>query len=262
MLPANISYKVKGNVLFLILIAVALFAALSYAITSSSRSGGDAISKDKAKIAASEIIQYATSIESAITRLRTINGCQVNQISFVNPITAGSYTNNKAPTDKSCHVFAPEGGNQYYWQPINDSFLDANALNKDGTPNSHYGKIYFLDDFQVVDVGTTCEAAECVDMIFIMSALKPEICIEINNKLGIQKHPSLLAPYDGFTNYGFTSGLSSNLVNGNYSYINIGAFIGDGLSDPYFTGKYNGCFDQTDGSNWHQYTYYHVLIAR
>jgi hypothetical protein len=56
----------SGNVLFLILIAVALFAALSYAVTSSSRSSGAQIGADQARIMAAEIRQYASSIEQAI----------------------------------------------------------------------------------------------------------------------------------------------------------------------------------------------------
>lgn len=62
----------SGNVLFLILIAVALFAALSYAVTSSSRGGGIDAKKDSSELIASEIMNYVSSLEQAVTRLR---GC-------------------------------------------------------------------------------------------------------------------------------------------------------------------------------------------
>lgn len=99
----------KGNVLFLILIAVALFAALSYAVTSSSKGGGSGISKDKANISAAEIAQYGASLEQAITRMQVVGNCAENQISFENPIESG-YVNPNAPADKRCHVFDPSGG--------------------------------------------------------------------------------------------------------------------------------------------------------
>ncbi|PJF37579.1 MAG: hypothetical protein CUN55_21350, partial [Phototrophicales bacterium] len=66
------SYQ-KGNVLFLILIAVALFAALSYTVTWSGRANEGRLNKDRAELLAAEIIQYATQMEQAITRVRIIN---------------------------------------------------------------------------------------------------------------------------------------------------------------------------------------------
>ena len=56
---SNQKCREEGNVLFLILIAVVLFAALSYAVTSSTRSGGGSVSKDKAKSYAAAIVQHA-----------------------------------------------------------------------------------------------------------------------------------------------------------------------------------------------------------
>jgi hypothetical protein len=55
--------KQSGNVLFLILIAVALFAALSYAVTQSSRGGGDA-DNELAQIAQAESDNCTSSVDA------------------------------------------------------------------------------------------------------------------------------------------------------------------------------------------------------
>lgn len=71
----------KGNVLFLILIAVALFAALSYAVTKSTSGGGSADSEVN-KIAASRIIQSALSFRTDIDRWRILNGVAASDMDF------------------------------------------------------------------------------------------------------------------------------------------------------------------------------------
>ena len=111
----------KGNALFLILIAVALFAALSYAVTQSGRGGGG-IDKETELLEATKVIQIIGDVRSAITRL-TLTGCNINEISFYSDIyaTPSNYDNANSPIaggDFSCHLFHPDGGGLYILEKI------------------------------------------------------------------------------------------------------------------------------------------------
>lgn len=97
-----------GNVLFLILIAVTLFAALTYAITNSSRSGKTDISQEKAQLSEAVGNSCTSSVNAAVLRLSMAGKCSNSQISYEQP--DGTNPNPAAPADKSCHIFHPAGG--------------------------------------------------------------------------------------------------------------------------------------------------------
>ncbi len=72
----------RGNALFLILIAVALFAALSYAVTQSGRSGSGGVSKETGTLNAGQITDYPASIRTTITRMILTGGATSGAIDF------------------------------------------------------------------------------------------------------------------------------------------------------------------------------------
>src|ERR1700685_795686 len=93
----------RGNALFLILIAVALFAALGYAITQSGRGGGN-ISNQTALITAAQVTEAPAGLRSAISRM-VLSG--VSGTSLVYYHHAGTYDT----ADDAVHVFTqPLGG--------------------------------------------------------------------------------------------------------------------------------------------------------
>jgi hypothetical protein len=101
------NYTQSGNVLFLILIAVTLFAALSYAVTQSTRGGGNATS-EKLALDAAQIQQWHSTLKYNFIKFSLNSGIAQPDIRINNgfgwlPCTTGS----------DC-LWAPEGGNLEY----------------------------------------------------------------------------------------------------------------------------------------------------
>lgn len=80
----------NGNVLFIILIAVVLFAALSYAVSSSSRSGAGDLSDETLRLKTSQLMQQVVAFRTAIVRIYTLN--EVEQIRWDNSVYNASGT--------------------------------------------------------------------------------------------------------------------------------------------------------------------------
>ena len=99
----------SGSAFLYIIIAIALLAALSVAVSRGNRGSTSTMSDQQAKLAAQEIIDYGNTVAAAVQKLR-LRGCTDTQISFENSAIAG-HVNPNAPADESCHILSPSGGN-------------------------------------------------------------------------------------------------------------------------------------------------------
>ncbi len=178
--------KQRGNILFLILLAVVLFAALSYAVTSSMRGGGKDGGSEGASVKAAQIIQYATLIETTFMRLK-LSGCGIDQISFEHPeaTAAGlNYANGRAPSNKSCHMFEPEGGGVSY-QSFEGDFINPGGESANcgsGTctavPWAHRGHFRFIpsQDFPYFTGIASGQPGQVADTVMILPFIERDIC--------------------------------------------------------------------------------------
>lgn len=229
----------RGNVLFYILIAVALIAALSYAVSAGLRGSGSQMTQERVDLFASEIIEYANVVSSAVAQLR-LRGCTISQLSFENDVVAG-YTNASAPSDESCHVFSINGGGVEWNVPPAEFLASATA------PNDAWA-IYTANEIQDVGI-TTLGDDEGLDLIIVLQNLDRAVCLELNERLGVS-NPSGNPPAD--------SGLDNVRYQGSFSYA---ATVGD--EDVALKGKAAACY--TDGGfslGAGEHTFYKVLIAR
>ena len=232
----------SGNVLFLILIAVALFAALSYAVTSSTNSGGGNANDESALVNSAAITQYPASIKTAMIRMQVSNGIDPLEFKFDKP----PYTD---LTDTTTGVFHPDGGGATYSQSNPDVVVQG------GTATNEDGDWYFNYDFEIENISTTGAGAAGNEIVAFLPDIKQAICTKINSELGIAGIPVT----SGIT---VTTMMDEDTSNGTYVVSTAAPsanMIGDTLGATELDGKPYGCF--RNGANG-PYTYYHVLLER
>lgn len=156
----------NGNVFIYILIAVALFGSLMFALSKSSDQGeaiGE-LEEGENKIIAGEIIAYASSASNALTQMQQ-TGATIDQVNFMLPSDVNF---NTAPTIYK--LFHPDGGG-FNYKP-----LPSKAANDDG---AGLGAGYYIGRFNSVEWTPSLTN----DVLFTAYEIKEGVCAAINLKV-------------------------------------------------------------------------------
>jgi hypothetical protein len=153
----------RGNVFFIILIGIVLFAALMFTFSRGVRQGTESMSGREAELIASDVVSYGQKVQRGIERMIG-RGVSESDISFANPVDT-NYVNLNCTNDK-CLVFSPEGG-AVGW--------------KDAPSGTNAGDLYFFGPNRVgtVDGVTKNIGTTARDLVMILP-VEPLICDSIN----------------------------------------------------------------------------------
>lgn len=240
------THSESGNVLFLILIAVALFAALSYAVTQSTRTGGGSGDNETALISSAQLTQYPASIRTAVVRM-IIGGVDYTNLEFIIPQNFADCTGNNF---EFC-VFHPQGGGATYATAPANLMADAQV-----------GTWTFNDHFEIENIGTAGDGARAGnEVIAFLAGITQTLCYRINEELGITNDAGIVSTADLSS---ATAGYQ-DIMDDTYTAPTDELDIGTASGLPNLVGQPFGCFQDAadpDGDGTNDFVYYHVLLEQ
>lgn len=234
----------RGNILFLILLAVVLFAALSYAVTSSTRGGGKSASQESAATLAANLMQIFTMTESTLNRWLLTGG--YSSVANIDMYTSNmsSSGNLTGCASTSCNLFNGAGGGISPDLEIT-KYRNPLATHANCTGLTIISPTMF--SISVMNAGTTQ-----TDLVMSYGCIRNDICDEINKQFGIANPGDtalnvaiggFTTDFDYFRNSGFTDNLTADQL---------------GKNDARVNGQRTFC--QRGGTTGS--TVFHVLLAR
>lgn len=223
----------RGNIFFIILMGILLFAAVSTAIVRSGSSGVTAKTERSAQLA-QQIMRYAGEVRDGVDRLYVNNKVSEANIRFSHPRLAAAYGDMSQFTYNQ--VFAEEGGGV----PFMDVPYNAQ------TTNSNNWEFFSTSD--IPQVGTTAP-----DLVIVAPNLKEAVCRKINETLGYAYTAAI--PVDASSDSKCVMGATGERYNGTYA---TGGNINTvGTSNFTVLPAYEACVSCSG-----TYHYYKVLIER
>jgi hypothetical protein len=241
----------QGSILFIILVAIVLFAALSFTVSNMLRGGERSPERERAQMSAYDILNQAKTMKDAVQYMRISNDCADTDISFETfSLTGYEHT---PSADEKCRLFHPRGGGLSYLK-VPEDWLDQTE-----TGGVHYGQWFFSGENAVLGVGTsipetgTCTTGtSCIDLIAFVPYLDRDVCQAINQLLELDGAIDPIFQQDN----GPTR--MNDKFNGTY-----GTLDQDIDGAPY-AGQIAGCTQRTSGAGAgaDAYFFYQVLLER
>lgn len=206
----------------MILIAIALFAALAYAVTRGGTGSTNVLDTEKARLVAGEIIDYGTGLRPVIDRMMLMTGVQDTDTPAGVGILFSAPDSPSAPAKRE--LFNAAGGKAPYQTPPAEACLSTCAY-------------IFTGQITVTGVGDDAKP----ELSMILVNIPQKLCEMINNTEGLGTaipagdELATIAPFDG-TNYGATTAVT--LAGGHRSF----------------------CYQESTGAS--RYIYVNVVRAR
>lgn len=159
--------KEKGNALIYVLVAIVLFAALSFTLTrQTDTTEANILSDEKAELLATQLISYAAQAKSALDQMQ-FQGTRIDDMNFIRPEAAGFDTE---PPRNIFKVYHPDGGGI-----IPATLADEAKLQVWPTPSPDW----YMGRFSNVE--WTKGTAD--DVILIAYQIQRKVCERINRKI-------------------------------------------------------------------------------
>ena len=236
----NVKAGEKGNVLFLILIAVALFAALSYAVTQSTRSGGGSADRERSILSSASLTQGPTALRTSLIRM-VLGGTDVSNMRFNAPADFGS-------VDEGDLVFHPNGGGAVFQR------APADVMNG-GTP----GTWFYNPNFNIPEIGIDT-AGIGNDIVAFLPGITQSVCSQLNDEFSIDATgcTPLNANIPLLDSGSDETKVDENYEDGDTFPTTSEILQGDGCTA--LSGQPSGCFYHTAGTP--VYVFYSVLLER